>query len=45
MVYDILGRVILPLSRQIAKGICAAILMTQIASDLQILPKKGPLYA
>ena len=43
MVYDILGRVILPLSRQIAKGICAAIVMTQIASDWQILPKKGPL--
>ena len=28
-----------------SKGICAAIVMTQIASDLQILPKKGPLYA
>jgi hypothetical protein len=42
MVYRILGRVILPLSRQIAKGICAAIGMTQDRVGFANFTKERP---
>jgi hypothetical protein len=42
MVYRILGRVILPLSRQIAKGICAAIVMTQNRVGFANFTKERP---